>query len=451
MLTLLLVLCGGGGEARAGEPLDIRGMWVADTGGDAHRPLRLAWPEAGQGWDAGFVADGARNLLMETGLDGEVTPVVDVMTSAHLYGGFVWRGRRLSAALPVTVYGRDLSGGFAGLGDAQVSVLQPLFGAEGRRPALGVAVSGWIPTGAEERWSGSPGLSGSAVASLGQEHALWGWAANAGVRLGRTADARNLLAGPGPVGGVEAHVRVLDDVVVGLDAVSQGAAGFSSLPVELGASLRYRHPLGGFAHLGVAMGAGDGVGASGGRLFLGVGYGGGRHVELPPPETVVVPVVVSQRRSEVLIETPVAELVDDRIVLYQQVFFREARAELIEESELVLEAVLEIVRSDDQITHLLIEGHTNSRGSRTYNQRLSEARAAEVSAWLVEAGLPEGMILARGFGEDRPLVPDEHPEAMAINRRVEFMVLRADEDSAPTHIPDAAELPASVREKPPEP
>jgi len=138
-----------------------------------------------------------------------------------------------------------------------------------------------------------------------------------------------------------------------------------------------------------------------------------------------VPVVVSQHRSEVLVEAPVAELVDDRIVLYQQVFFREARAELIEESDPVLQAVLEIVQSDPNITHLLIEGHTNSRGSRTYNQNLSEDRAHAVAAWLIAEGLPETMLLARGFGEDRPLVPDEHPNAMAINRRVEFMVLRS--------------------------
>jgi len=429
--------------ALAGEPLDVRGLWVADTAAEAHRPTRLTWPGAGQGWDAGFLADAARQPLQEVTESGEVVPVVDLMASAHLYGGYTWRGRRFSAALPVTAYGRDSNGGFAGLGDAQVSVLQPIRPMDPGKLGLGLAATGWIPTGQEERWSGGPGLGAGAVCAIGQEWARTGWTANAGVRFGQAEAARNLLSGAGPVGGAEGHVRVFDDLVIGVEAVSQGAAGFSAIPLEVGVSARYRHPTGGFATVGAAHGLGGGVGASAGRLMLSVGFGGGRQVELPPPETIVVPVMVSQHRSELRIETPVAELVEDKIVLYQQIFFAEGKASLLDESSPVLTAVLDIIGDNPDVTHLLVEGHTNARGSRSYNQRLSEARAAVVGDWLVEQGLPVDMIITRGFGEDRPLIDDSNPDAMTINRRVEFTVLSGD---AEQRVPDSSEIPASLRE-----
>ncbi|MFT4979886.1 MAG: OOP family OmpA-OmpF porin, partial [Myxococcota bacterium] len=149
------------------------------------------------------------------------------------------------------------------------------------------------------------------------------------------------------------------------------------------------------------------------------------------------------------IETPVAELIDDKIVLYQQIFFAEASAELLEASEPVLQVVLDIIMSDehDGVNHLLIEGHTNARGSRGYNQRLSEQRARSVSLWLIKQGLPEDTVLTRGFGEDRPLVRDSHPDAMAINRRVEFTVLRAGRDEP--QVPDTDTIPETFREQEP--
>jgi outer membrane protein OmpA-like peptidoglycan-associated protein len=370
--------------------------------------------------------------------------VVSLMTSAHLYGGVTWRGRRFSAAMPSTVYGQDLQGGFAGLGDLQLSVLQPVLAPSGMRPGLGFSVSSWLPTGSESRWSGGPGASFGAVAALGQELGDFGWAANAGVRLGRSEEARNLLSGPGPIGGLEVHTLLNPRLALAAEGIVQGTTGLSSLPIEVGLSARYRHEGGGFAVLGVGHGIGDGVGASGGRLTLSVGYSGGRDIPPPPPQTIVVPVMVSQYRSVVTVEAPIAELVDDRIVIYQQVFFKEGRADLLEESSEVLAAVLQIVEDNPDITHLLIEGHTNARGSSAYNQRLSEARARTVASWMVDSGLPAGMMIPRGFGEDRPLVEDDHPDAMAINRRVEFIVLRGGERGG--RVPDAEDLPAAVRD-----
>ena len=99
-----------------------------------------------------------------------------------------------------------------------------------------------------------------------------------------------------------------------------------------------------------------------------------------------------------------------------------------------------------EVEHLLIEGHTNSRASRMYNRRLSQARAEAVVAWLEFNGISGERLIPKGFGEDRPLVKDKHPDAMVINRRVEFTVLRSDEAGEVGGTPDVKQLPKELQE-----
>jgi len=67
-----------------------------------------------------------------------------------------------------------------------------------------------------------------------------------------------------------------------------------------------------------------------------------------------------------------------------------------------------------------ISGHTDSRGSNSSNQRLSESRASSVKEWLVAKGIDGNRITTIGFGEDKPIVPNDSPENMLKNRRIEF-------------------------------
>jgi hypothetical protein len=96
----------------------------------------------------------------------------------------------------------------------------------------------------------------------------------------------------------------------------------------------------------------------------------------------------------------------------------------------VLGAVKKILLDHPEIHHLLIEGHTNSRGSLPYNRNLSRRRASAVSTWLSSRGVDGDRILYKGYGEEYPLLPTGHPASMAMNRRVEFTVLRSDENGA---------------------
>ncbi|RKG94071.1 OmpA family protein [Corallococcus terminator] len=73
---------------------------------------------------------------------------------------------------------------------------------------------------------------------------------------------------------------------------------------------------------------------------------------------------------------------------------------------------------------LLIEGYTDSRGTDTYNEQLSERRAESVRDFLVNQGVPSDRINIRGMGENRPVASNATAEGRANNRRVEIVVER---------------------------
>jgi outer membrane protein OmpA-like peptidoglycan-associated protein len=72
-----------------------------------------------------------------------------------------------------------------------------------------------------------------------------------------------------------------------------------------------------------------------------------------------------------------------------------------------------------------IGGHTDGKGDKAYNQKLSERRADSVKTWLVAHGA-SNPITARGFGDTKPIAPNkkpdgsDDPEGRQKNRRVEI-------------------------------
>jgi OOP family OmpA-OmpF porin len=73
---------------------------------------------------------------------------------------------------------------------------------------------------------------------------------------------------------------------------------------------------------------------------------------------------------------------------------------------------------------IAIEGHADTDGSARYNKRLSVRRARAVEKYLVEAGMPRRQLETIGYGYERPAVPNDTPENMAKNRRIEFVIRR---------------------------
>jgi OOP family OmpA-OmpF porin len=75
-----------------------------------------------------------------------------------------------------------------------------------------------------------------------------------------------------------------------------------------------------------------------------------------------------------------------------------------------------------------VEGHTDTRGSDAYNQRLSQARAESVRDYLLgKFQLTASHYAARGYGESRPETKERNEEELLRNRRVVLTVTNPEE------------------------
>lgn len=90
-----------------------------------------------------------------------------------------------------------------------------------------------------------------------------------------------------------------------------------------------------------------------------------------------------------------------------------------------LDGIAGRLRGEAASTRLSITGHTDSKGTDAYNQRLSERRAKSVSNYLIQAGVPAASIVSvKGMGERQPIATNETAEGRATNRRVEIQIDR---------------------------
>ena len=101
------------------------------------------------------------------------------------------------------------------------------------------------------------------------------------------------------------------------------------------------------------------------------------------------------------------------------IFFASGSARLTAESQAILDTISDIIlRCPGMVVE--VAGHTDSDGSAATNQRLSEARAQSVVGYLTDKGVTTASLIARGFGEARPLFPNTTANNKARNRRIEF-------------------------------
>ena len=76
-------------------------------------------------------------------------------------------------------------------------------------------------------------------------------------------------------------------------------------------------------------------------------------------------------------------------------------------------------------TVVQVEGHTDSVGSASYNQTLSENRAGAVRSYLIQRGVEANRLAAVGYGLTRPVADNSTAAGRAQNRRVEVLIVPA--------------------------
>ena len=73
-------------------------------------------------------------------------------------------------------------------------------------------------------------------------------------------------------------------------------------------------------------------------------------------------------------------------------------------------------------TNIAIYGHTDNKGSDSYNQKLSERRATAVSNYLASQNIASNRLTTKGFGKTQPKYSNDTASGAAQNRRVEFAI-----------------------------
>ena len=118
-----------------------------------------------------------------------------------------------------------------------------------------------------------------------------------------------------------------------------------------------------------------------------------------------------------------------RLTLPDSILFDFNSSELRPDAAQSLALIADVLRyfQGDQV---IVIGHTDSIGSESYNQRLSQMRAESVVATLVaDHAIPSSRLSAEGRGADEPIGPnttadgEDNPEGRQLNRRVEIVVL----------------------------
>ena len=116
-----------------------------------------------------------------------------------------------------------------------------------------------------------------------------------------------------------------------------------------------------------------------------------------------------------------------RLSMTGDILFDFDRADIRSAAEPTLTDIARLVASVPAGT-IVIEGHTDSKGSARYNQELSLRRAQVVAQWLVRHGADKARLSVKALGDTRPIEPNtlktgaDNPEGRARNRRVEFVI-----------------------------
>ncbi|KJZ45703.1 OmpA family protein [Pseudomonas fluorescens] len=105
------------------------------------------------------------------------------------------------------------------------------------------------------------------------------------------------------------------------------------------------------------------------------------------------------------------------------VLFAFNQSELTPAAQSKLDSLMPKLQSADVVSIKVI-GHTDSVGSDTYNQALSERRASSVAAYLLSQGVAPNKLTSEGKGQSQPVADNETEEGRAKNRRVELHINR---------------------------
>ena len=109
-------------------------------------------------------------------------------------------------------------------------------------------------------------------------------------------------------------------------------------------------------------------------------------------------------------------------VVLKNVQFESNSSELTAGSSEELDKAVDAMNKYDQI-RIEIQAHSDSMGEASYNQYLSEQRANSVRDYMIGKGIAADRMVAKGYGESKPIADNSTRDGRAKNRRVELKII----------------------------
>jgi len=132
-------------------------------------------------------------------------------------------------------------------------------------------------------------------------------------------------------------------------------------------------------------------------------------------------------------KTAAVEVGKNEIRIKQQIQFALDSAVILPESFGLMSEIADVLIRNPRIKRVEIQGHTDNTGTPEHNKQLSQQRAESVKLWLTQHGVQGDRLVAQGYGQEKPLVPNVTANNRARNRRVQFQIL--EQDPAPATKP----------------
>jgi len=138
--------------------------------------------------------------------------------------------------------------------------------------------------------------------------------------------------------------------------------------------------------------------------------------------SVPTPAACGGMKAEAAKPMPKPAPVTEMITLGAAALFDTNKSEIKPQGRAELDTLATRLRNAKGYERIYVTGHTDSRGDKAYNQRLSEDRAVAVKKYLMSKGVDGNRIVTRGMGETQPVGSNDTDAGRAANRRVDIEI-----------------------------
>lgn len=137
------------------------------------------------------------------------------------------------------------------------------------------------------------------------------------------------------------------------------------------------------------------------------------------PDSIEIAIFSPERKEIVRRTIPIVEL--GRKLIIENLLF-DVNSASLPDTVKELEMLYQFMKNKPNVS-ILVEGHTDNKGSDAYNYQLSLKRAESVRQYLVSRGIEASRIKTRGYGRRKPIAPNDSEIGRRLNRRTEIVII----------------------------